>query len=48
MEVRSKNFEQLAVNDLGEPSNATPAVANNRLYLRTLGHLISIGASGSR
>ena len=44
----SENFEQLAVNDLGEPSNATPAVANNRLYLRTLSHLISIGPSSSR
>jgi len=35
--------ELLARNPLGEPSHATPAVANGVLYLRTLSHLISIG-----
>jgi len=44
----SEKFEQLAVNDLEEPSHATPAVANNCLYLRTLSHLVSIGARATR
>jgi len=39
----SKTFEELAVNDLGEGSHSTPAVANERMYLRTFSHLISIG-----
>jgi outer membrane protein assembly factor BamB len=37
------SYELLAVNPLGEKSQATPAVANGRMYLRTLSHLISIG-----
>jgi len=36
-------YELLAVNPLGEKSQATPAVAGGRLYLRTESHLISIG-----
>ena len=36
-------FEQLARNPLGELSYATPAIANGRMYLRTLNHLISVG-----
>ena len=36
-------YELLAVNPLGEKSHATPAVANGRMYLRTLSHLISVG-----
>ena len=31
------------VNDLGEASNATPALGIDRMYLRTLGHLVSLG-----
>ena len=38
-----EKFEALEVNDLGEASNATPALANNRIYFRTLGHLASFG-----
>ena len=38
-----KNFKLLAENDLGEPSRATPAVADGRLYLRTESSLISLG-----
>ena len=33
-------FELLGRNELGEASDATPAVANGRMYLRTLSHLI--------
>lgn len=44
----SGTFQQLAVNDLEEPTHSTPAVADNRLYLRTLGHLTSVGPGGSR
>jgi outer membrane protein assembly factor BamB len=36
-------YELLAVNPLGEKSQATPAVAGGKMYLRTYSHLISIG-----
>lgn len=36
-------YKLLAVNPLGEKSHATPAVADGKMYLRTLTHLISIG-----
>ncbi|MHC4680613.1 MAG: outer membrane protein assembly factor BamB family protein [Planctomycetota bacterium] len=36
-------YELLAVNPLGEKSQATPAVAAGTMYLRTWSHLISIG-----
>ncbi len=36
-------YELLAINSLGEKSQATPAVADGRMYLRTYSHLISIG-----
>ncbi|MHC4742188.1 MAG: outer membrane protein assembly factor BamB family protein [Planctomycetota bacterium] len=38
-------YELLGVNPLGEKSQATPAVANGRMYLRTDSHLISIGGA---
>jgi outer membrane protein assembly factor BamB len=37
--------EVLRSNALGEPIYATPAVANGRLYIRTLGRLYAIGRS---
>jgi outer membrane protein assembly factor BamB len=36
-------YELLAINPLGEKSQATPAVSGGRMYLRTYSHLISIG-----
>ncbi len=36
-------FDLIAINDLGEKSFATPAVANGRMYLRTFTHVISVG-----
>jgi outer membrane protein assembly factor BamB len=36
-------YELLAVNPLSEKSQATPAVAGGKMYLRTYSHLISIG-----
>ena len=36
-------YELPDVNPLGEKSQATPAVAGDRMYLRTYSHLISIG-----
>ena len=36
-------YELLAVNPLGEKSQATPAVAAGRMYLRTYSHLSAIG-----
>ena len=39
----SGKFRRIAVNDLEEVSNATPALAGNRIYFRTLGHLSRFG-----
>lgn len=39
----SERFTLLARNQLDEPSHATPAVSNGRMYVRTLSHLYSIG-----
>jgi len=36
-------YQEIARMDLGEPSHATPAVANGRLYLRTLTQLFCLG-----
>ena len=37
-----EKFELLAAHDLGEPSNATPAIADGCIFLRTDQHLICI------
>lgn len=34
-----EKFEEVATNSLGEATNATPAVADGRIYIRTAGHL---------
>jgi outer membrane protein assembly factor BamB len=39
----SDRFAQLARNDLGEDTQATPALAGGRMYFRTRDHLISLG-----
>jgi len=39
-----RNYSLLAVNDLGEPSDATPAVADERMYLRTSSRLLCLAA----
>lgn len=39
-------FEQLAENALGEPCDATPAIPEGRIYLRTLKTLYCIGKDG--
>jgi outer membrane protein assembly factor BamB len=39
----SGKFEQLAANDLGEATNATPAVSDGQLFLRTRAALYCIG-----
>jgi outer membrane protein assembly factor BamB len=39
----SDKFEVLARNALNELSRSTPAIANGRMYLRTVGHLLSVG-----
>jgi outer membrane protein assembly factor BamB len=41
----TEKYELLAINQLGEESYATPAVAGGRMYLRTFSHLISIGTN---
>jgi len=42
----SDKFEVLARAPLGEPSYATPAVADGVMYLRTRSHLFSLGGPG--
>jgi hypothetical protein len=37
-----EKFELLATNDLGEPSNATPAVSDGQIFLRTDAHIYCI------
>ena len=39
----AETYELLAINPLGETSHAVPAVAGDRMYLRTYSHLFSIG-----
>jgi hypothetical protein len=39
----SDKAQILGRNPLGEPSRSTPAIAGNRMYLRTYSHLISVG-----
>lgn len=39
----SKSYKLLGKSDLGEDSRSTPAVANGQMYIRTYGHLVSIG-----
>lgn len=39
----SEQFKLLARNQLNEPSHATPAISNGKMYVRTLSHLFSIG-----
>ena len=39
----SDKFELLGKTDLGEKSDATPAIAGGRMYLRTYGHLLCVG-----
>ena len=43
IKATSEKYELLAVNPLGEKSHSTPAVAAERMYLKTFSHLISIG-----
>ncbi|MGE0757815.1 MAG: PQQ-binding-like beta-propeller repeat protein [Pirellulaceae bacterium] len=38
-----KEYKLLAQNPLGETSRSTPAVANGRMFLRTLSHLTCVG-----
>jgi outer membrane protein assembly factor BamB len=43
----AEKYELLAVNPLGEKSQATPAVAGGRMYLRTWTHLICVGGKAA-
>ena len=44
----SKTFREVARTPLGQPSRATPAVANGRMYLRTESALICVGRRDTR
>jgi hypothetical protein len=39
----AKEYRLLARNSLAEGSHSTPAVAGDRLYVRTFSHLICVG-----
>lgn len=39
-----RQFRLLGRNPLGEPTRSTPAIAGNRLFFRTLSHLMAVGA----
>jgi outer membrane protein assembly factor BamB len=39
----AETYELLAINPLGETSHSTPAIAGERIYLRTYSHLFSVG-----
>ncbi len=39
----ASEYELLGVNSLGEKSDATPAVADEKMYLRTVSHLMCLG-----
>jgi hypothetical protein len=41
-----REYKSLAHNSLGEPCQATPAVADGRIYYRTDASLICLGAGG--
>lgn len=43
-----RTFAQAARNDMGETVMATPAIANNTLYIRTAGSVYAIGKTASR
>lgn len=43
----SSDYEQLAVNDLGESIIATPAIADGRLFFRTRTKILCIGADSA-
>lgn len=40
-----KSFERLAVNSLGEPTLATPAISEGVLYFRTRRHVVAVGGT---
>jgi outer membrane protein assembly factor BamB len=39
----SDQFKLLANNELGEKSDATPAISGGNMYVRTYSHLICVG-----
>jgi len=41
----AEKYELLGVSPLGDGSQATPAVANGKMYLRTDSHLFCIGGA---
>ena len=38
-----EQLKVIARNDLGEPIYATPAIVDNKIYVRTSGHLYAFG-----
>jgi hypothetical protein len=49
VDATADEFKLLARNPLGEASDATPAIANGKMFVRTLTHLICVrGASANQ
>jgi outer membrane protein assembly factor BamB len=44
----AEKFERVALNQLGDPCMASPAVANGVLYFRTKGRLVAVGNKSSQ
>ena len=42
-----KEFKELGRTSLGEEIRSTPAIANGRMYFRTISHLMSIGGKAA-
>jgi hypothetical protein len=40
-----KEFKELGRTELKELSRSTPAIANGRMYVRTVSHLLSVGGN---
>jgi outer membrane protein assembly factor BamB len=40
-----KEFKELGRTELKELSRSTPAIANGRMYVRTVSHLLSVGGT---
>jgi outer membrane protein assembly factor BamB len=46
--AKGDSFELIAKNSLGESTQATPAIANNHIYFRTLRHVLAIGGMATQ
>ena len=43
----ANDYDEEASNELGEPSNSTPAISDGQIFIRTFEHLYCIGEAGA-